>query len=118
MDALRGERVVLRAVTTGDVDALLAVLTEPAVKPWWHGYDRERVAREMLHGDDPAETVYVIDVDGDVAGVIQSSEETEPDSRRAGIDIALGSRWHGTGVAVEPSRRWCVTSWNGAGTIT
>jgi aminoglycoside 6'-N-acetyltransferase len=101
---LTGNRVLLRPVTTGDVDALEAILTEPAVARWWHGYDRDRIEREMLHGDDPAETVYVVETDDCVAGVIQSREEAEPDYRRAGIDVALGARWHGTGVAVDAIR--------------
>jgi aminoglycoside 6'-N-acetyltransferase len=104
MDELRGDRVVLRTVTADDVDALVAVFAEPAVAKWWHGYDRVRVAREMVDDIDPADTVYVVDVDGDVAGVIQTHEELEPDYRRAGIDIALGTRWHGTGVALDALR--------------
>lgn len=104
MTELHDGRVRLRPVAAGDVAALEAILTEPAVARWWHGYDRTRIEREMLHGDDPAETVYAVEVDGCIAGVIQSWEESEPDYRRAGIDIALGTRWHGTGVAVDAIR--------------
>ena len=101
---LAGDRILLRAVQPDDVDALVRIFSEPAVVPWWHGYDRARIVREFLHGDDGAETVYVVEVDRQVAGVIQSYEEQEPDYRAAGIDIAIGTQWHGTGVAVDALR--------------
>jgi aminoglycoside 6'-N-acetyltransferase len=101
---LVGERVILRSVEARDVDALTRIFGEPAVASWWHGYDRDRIERELLRGDDEATTVYLIEVDQQAAGVIQSCEEAEPDYRRAGIDIAIGTQWHGTGVAVDAIR--------------
>lgn len=101
---LTGERVVLRPAHAGDLDALEAIFAEPEVARWWHGYDRRRIEAEAVHGDDPAETVYVVDVDGEVAGVVQSYEELEPDYRSAGLDIAVGTRWHGTGVGLDALR--------------
>lgn len=102
--SLVGERVILRPVETADVDALERIFREPAVVPWWHGYDRERIVREFLDGDDDAETVYVVEVDHQVAGVIESYEEPEPDYLSAGIDIAIATEWHGHGVAVDAIR--------------
>lgn len=95
----------LRPVGPGDVDALEAIMAEPAVARWWWGYDRERIEREFVGlGDDPTITSYVVEVDGEVAGIIQSWEEPDPEYRRANIDIGLGTRWHGRGVAVEAIR--------------
>lgn len=96
--------MVLRGVEAGDAPAIVAMFAEPAVARWWWGYDADRVQREMVAGDDPGTTVYVIDVEGSVAGIIQYSEETEPDYRRASIDIAVRIAWHGTGVAVDAIR--------------
>lgn len=94
----------LRSVEAGDVDDLVGIFEEPEVARWWWGYDRERIEREFLVGDDPNTTSYVIEVDGQVAGLIQSWEEPDPEYRRAGIDIGLSARWHGRGIAVEALR--------------
>ena len=96
--------MVLRKVEPDDALAIVAMFAEPEVARWWWGYDADRVQREMVAGDDPDTTVYVIEVEGNVAGIIQYGEETEPDYRRAGIDIAVGAAWHGTGVAVDAIR--------------
>jgi aminoglycoside 6'-N-acetyltransferase len=101
---LTGAVVVLRPATTADLDALAAIFATPEVAHWWHGYDRDRIEREVLHGDDVDETVYVIEHDGAVAGIIQSYEEQEPDYRSAAIDIAVGPAWHGGGVGVDAIR--------------
>lgn len=101
---LQGSLVVLRPGRAADLDALVGVFTSPEVSHWWHGYDRARIEAEVLHADDPDDTVYVIEVDGDVAGIIQSYEVQEPDYRSASIDIALAPRWHGSGVAVDALR--------------
>lgn len=99
-----GERVLLRAVVTDDAPALIALFSEPEVARWWPRYDADRVRRELVVGDDPETTVFAIDVDGRLAGVIQYAEDTDPDYRRAGIDIAVATSWHGTGVAVDALR--------------
>jgi len=101
---LVGAHVRLRAGQPADLDALEAIFATPEVSTWWVAYDRARVEAEVLHSDEPNETVYVIDVDGDVAGIVQSYEEPEVEYRSAGIDIAVGPRWHGTGVALDAIR--------------
>ncbi|MBA3800842.1 MAG: GNAT family N-acetyltransferase [Geodermatophilaceae bacterium] len=47
------------------------------------------------------EVLFVIEVDGEVAGSIQYSEENEPDYRHAGIDIYLAARFQGRGLGTE-----------------
>ena len=101
---LEGERVVLRPMEAGDVDLLVGVFAEPEVSRWWWGYDRDRIRREFLEDDDPAGAFYAIEVDGELAGVVQSWEEADPDYRRASIDIAVAPAWHGRGVAVDALR--------------
>lgn len=101
---LTGARVRLRAGRPDDLDALEAIFASPEVVAWWHGYDRARIEAEVLEGDDPDDSVYVVEVDGVVAGIVQSFEEADPDYRSAAIDIALGVAWHGTGVGVDAIR--------------
>lgn len=101
---LRGDLVVLRPVSSDDVDALCEIFAEPEVSQWWCHYDRARIEKEMLGEDDPATTVYAVQVGQDVAGIVQCWEEPEPEYRAAGIDIAIGTAWHGCGVAVDAIR--------------
>jgi len=100
---LRGALVELRPLEAADGDALETMFAEPAVARWWNGYDRARIEEELL-ADDGDSVRFAIVVSGDVAGVIQYSEEPDPDYRRAAIDIAVATRWHGRGVAVDAIR--------------
>ena len=101
--ALRGERVVLRAGTEDDLDDLEAFFLDPEIARWW-SMDREDIVRDVLHRSDPGVTVYVIEVDGELVGVIQSAEEIDEEYRSAGIDISVAPEWHGTGVALDALR--------------
>jgi hypothetical protein len=99
---LRGERVVLREPDERDLDALTALFAEPEIARRWPLDGRDRVEADLLRRDD--KTVYAIEVGGDVVGVIQSWEEDDADYRHAGMDIAVATRFHGTGVAVDALR--------------
>lgn len=101
---LIGSRVVLRPVEEADLDELVRLFAEPAVARWWPNFDRTRIEVEILHDDDADTTVYVVECDGQVAGIIQSYEEPDHEYRRAGLDIAVGTRWHGCGVGVDAIR--------------
>lgn len=87
-----------------DLDALAATFATPEVAAWWPRYDRARLQAELLDDDDPDATEYVIEVDGTVAGLIQCHEETDPDYRSAGLDIAVDPSWHGRGVGPDAIR--------------
>ena len=97
-----GERCRLRRVTAADVAPLAEILRQPGVAAWWPRYDADRVRREMLEGTD--EVVYVVDVEGRVAGAVQYWEETEPDYRHASIDIFVGDRDQGRGIGTNALR--------------
>lgn len=99
---LRGELVVLRPAEPDDLDAFTAVFAAPGIDEWWPGPDREKVARDVLEDEDV--TAWAIVVGGHVAGVIQSYEETDPDYRHAGIDIAIHPTWHGRGIGTDAVR--------------
>jgi aminoglycoside 6'-N-acetyltransferase len=102
VSVLRGERVVLRAPVPEDRTAVEAVFADPVVAKWWATTPAE--IEEKLRNDRKGVDVYLIDVDGEVAGIIQSHEEDDPDYRHAGIDISLTERFHGAGVAVDALR--------------
>jgi aminoglycoside 6'-N-acetyltransferase len=57
------------------------------------------LSRELLGEDDDVQ--FVIVADGEVVGLVQYGEETEPDYRHASIDIYLSARVHGLGLGTE-----------------
>jgi aminoglycoside 6'-N-acetyltransferase len=100
MDPLRGERVVLRSGTESDLVRLRAISEEPEVARWWGGLTDEEI-REQFIGSTLG---YVIEVDGEVVGGIQYSEEDDPMYRHAGIDIFLRAASQGRGYGTEAVR--------------
>jgi aminoglycoside 6'-N-acetyltransferase len=102
MTVMRGERIVLRPATEDDLDAIVAMLEEPEVAPWWGDYDAGRVRRDHLE-DDESET-YAIEVGDEFAGVLLISEENEPDYRHAALDISLRTALHDRGLGREALR--------------
>ena len=100
---LRGDRVVLRPLRPDDRPALMDVLSDPSVAEWWDSRGPEVSAAELL-AEDPSVTVFAIEVDGELAGSIQYSEELEPDYRHAGIDIFMSSRFQGRGIGTDAVR--------------
>jgi aminoglycoside 6'-N-acetyltransferase len=95
--------VALRPVTPDDAAALAEILADPSVAPWWGTFDAEKLRQDVI---EPPSDVgsFVIEVEGSVAGLIQYSEENEPDYRHAGIDIAVGSSWQGRGIGPDAIR--------------
>jgi aminoglycoside 6'-N-acetyltransferase len=102
MTVMRGERVVLRTATGEDVDAIAAMLDEPEVARWWGAYDADRVRRDHLE-DDESET-YVIEVGGELAGILLINEENEPEYRHAWLDISLRTGLHDQRLGREALR--------------
>jgi aminoglycoside 6'-N-acetyltransferase len=100
---MRGQWVRLRLVSAADVPRIAEILGAPEVAQWWHGYDLERVRREYLSDEDDV-VAFVVEVDGQVIGLIQFSEETDPDYRHASIDISLHPDWHGRGLGADAVR--------------
>jgi len=94
---IHGARVTLRPGEPADAAALRRIREEPAVRAWWHEPDPvERVAAELA--GDTEETVFVLDVDGEIAGAIQFYEETDPHYRHASIDVYLATAFQGRGL--------------------
>jgi aminoglycoside 6'-N-acetyltransferase len=90
---------VLRTLAEEDVPALLAIVAQPAVAAWWG----EEPSGFPLT-DEPTATRFTILEDGEVTGLIQYSEELEPDYRHASIDIFIDTARHGRGLGAHAVR--------------
>jgi aminoglycoside 6'-N-acetyltransferase len=98
---LDGERVRLRSTTPDDAAALHTILCTPGVARWWPNVTLEE-CEEIVARDDVE--AFVIEFDGEPIGVIQYSEERDPDYEHAGIDIAIHDEWQGRGLGTDAVR--------------
>jgi aminoglycoside 6'-N-acetyltransferase len=96
---LRGERVLIRPITSRDVQRLREIHAAPEVAEWWNW-----PTAEFPDDADESEMRLTIEVDGEVAGMIQFGEEAEPDYRHAWIDMFLGPDHLGKGLGGEAVR--------------
>ena len=106
LPTLNGERVKLRPLEDADLDPLAAIIREPSVAEWWGEADEPERLRENLRQEGDA---FTIEVDGEIAGWIGFTEETEPEYRQVGIDISLSGRFQGKGLGPDALRtliRW------------
>ena len=107
LERLRGERVTLRPLEATDVPRLARIAAEPEVARWWLGLD-EQDLREKA-GPDEDGFVFAVELDGDVIGLAEASEEADPDYRHASIDLFLATAAHGRGLGADTVRtlaRW------------
>jgi aminoglycoside 6'-N-acetyltransferase len=100
---LHGELVVLRPLAEADVERIVELGADPEVARWWPDLTPEHVG-EKARGEDDGVTVFAVVADGEVAGMIQYHEETDPDYRHAGIDVFLGTPYHGRGLGTDAVR--------------
>ncbi len=101
---LVGQVVTVRPGTLNDVGPLLDVRSQESVTRWWGPPDPPAELIRELIGEDPQEgdaVLLVLEVDGEVAGGVQYSEEPDPQYRHAGIDIFVGEKWQRRGVGTE-----------------
>ena len=100
---IHGRHVTLRPVVAADINRLAAILATPEVARWWPAYDRARVEAEYLVDEEDV-TVWAIELGERLVGLIQASEENEPEYRHAGIDLFLDPAIHGQGLGPEAIR--------------
>jgi hypothetical protein len=93
---LRAGAVTVRPGRPDEVAVLHAILGEERVREWWGEPDDQSEVAAKLLGDDES-VLLVVEVDGEVAGGIEYSEELTPMYRHAGIDIFLSGRSQGRG---------------------
>lgn len=91
--------LVLRPLAAADEAELRRIHLEPEVVRWWD------VPAEGFPWDEPEATRLTIEVDGEVAGLIQFWEEPEPKYRHATIDLFLDPVLRGRGIGTEAIRR-------------
>jgi aminoglycoside 6'-N-acetyltransferase len=92
-------RLILRPLAAGDEAELRRIHATPEVARWWDLPDEG-----FPSTDEPETTRLTIEVDGEVAGMVQFSEELEPKYRHAGIDLFLDPARHGRGLGTEAVR--------------
>ena len=92
-------RLRLRRATLDDLPALVAIACEDDVRAWWGEPDEADLREAVAQPDDAV--VLVIEVEGELAGMLQVAEEADPMYRRAGLDIFVGRRWTGCGIGRE-----------------
>jgi aminoglycoside 6'-N-acetyltransferase len=96
---LRGERVTLRPLAPEDVPVLAELGSEPEIARWWPGITDEELQAKAEGRDDVM--AFAIEAEGQVIGLAQTWEETEPDHRHAGIDLFLGKAYQGRGLGTD-----------------
>ena len=101
---LRGSVVMLRPLRPDDRAELIRVLSDPTVVEWWDTRGPEVSADELIAGE-PGFAAFAVEVDGEVAGSIQYSEEDGGgDYRHAGIDVFLDAAHQGRGIGTDAVR--------------
>lgn len=98
MDVIRGKLVELHPLAAGHAAELRRIHLTPEVSAWWGEID------PAFPDDEPESTRFAVIDEGAVAGLIQFGEETEPDYRRASIDIFIDPARHGRGVGTDALR--------------
>ncbi len=93
---LRGARVILRPPRPTDSEELRRIHAAPEVAHWWGP-----PGAAFPFEDEPETTVWVIEHEEAVAGLIQAFEEPEPDARHAGIDLFLDPAMHRRGLGTD-----------------
>jgi aminoglycoside 6'-N-acetyltransferase len=97
---VKQSNLILRPLVRDDERELLRIHNTPEVALWW---DVSEAGFPWT--DEPEATRLVIEVDGEVAGMIQFWEETSPKYRHATIDLFLDPALHGQGFGAEAVRR-------------
>jgi aminoglycoside 6'-N-acetyltransferase len=98
MERIEGERVTLRPIAPEDRAPLKAIRDEPEVIRFWGRQTAE------WPGDDESVEEWVVELEGELIGIVQFSEETDPDYRHADVDILLATRVHGRGLGTDAMR--------------
>jgi len=102
MAVLRGQRVVIRPLAAADVPQIAAIQAQPGVAAAWGEPELEKLAGKAAGTDEC--TVFAVELEGEVVGLVQYHEEDDPMYRHAGIDIFLSEEIQGQGLGTETVR--------------
>ena len=89
-------------MTADDVPRLAAIQAQPGVAAAWGEPNLEDLAGQAAGTDEC--TVFAVELEGEVAGLVQYHEEDDPMYRHAGIDIFLSEDVQGQGLGTEAVR--------------
>ncbi|MGB7447881.1 MAG: GNAT family protein [Ornithinimicrobium sp.] len=104
MTVLSGSTVTLRPTISDDVAVLADIRATPEVHRRWRGEDLDAgIAADLADDDRHLYTVQTA-ASGEVIGLIQYSEESDPDYRHATVDVFLDPRVHGRGFGADTVR--------------
>jgi aminoglycoside 6'-N-acetyltransferase len=99
---LRGEHVLLRPLTAADAPLLAGIARQPGFGRWWPDLGEDEL-RQMADGAGGV-VAFAIVYEGELVGLAQFYEETDPGYRHAGIDLGLGDAWQGRGLGTDAVR--------------
>jgi aminoglycoside 6'-N-acetyltransferase len=99
---LRGKRVVLRPLRVEDAPRLAELAAHPDVARWWPDLTEAELVEKA--GGKPDEGFFAVLHDGQVVGLAQYHEETDPEFRHAGIDLFLGVPYQDRGLGTDTVR--------------
>jgi len=97
---LSGRTVRLRPVTKADRDALVAIRSTEAVHRWWGGDDLKADFDADLENSE-VKRFTIRDPSSRIIGLIQFTEEQDPDYRHACLDIYVDPAVHRRGHGVD-----------------
>lgn len=100
---LQGPKVRLRTTVAADRDALVAIRATPEVRERWRGDDLVAEFDEDL-ADGDTHQLTIEDNTGVIVGMVQFSEEDDPEYRSASIDIYIDPATHRRGSATDTLR--------------
>jgi aminoglycoside 6'-N-acetyltransferase len=99
---LRGERVTLRPLEAVDAPRLAELGSDREVARWWPDITVDDLLAKVTGDEDV--TAFAVEVDGELIGLAQTWEESDPENRHAGIDLFLGSTHHDRGLGTDTVR--------------
>lgn len=100
-ERLEGERVVIREMTSMDVERVAELHEAPEVARWWPPRDAEYLSGKLDRDD---LSCWVVELDGEIVGFVQAYEEKNPEVRHAGMDLFLAPPFQGRGLGREVVR--------------
>ncbi len=93
---LRGRDVLLRPLLEEHAETLRAIRRQPEVADWWGSLEDD-----FPLSDEPTANRFTILAGGKPVGMVQVTEENEPDYRNAEVDIFLTRDVHGHGLGTD-----------------
>jgi len=97
-----GSLIKLRTTVAADESALLAIRRTDEVRRRWRGDDLAAEFADNLADDESFQLT--IEAEERIVGLIQFSEETDPDYRHASVDIYIDPAHHRQGYASHAIR--------------